>query len=94
MPSPEPVTVYINGDGSAVELPVRPQRPQDQELLDFPPVENGSPLKREVITPLQSRWTITTDVASGMNCHVRTIDAGTYWLEDIDWEKERIHVRR
>jgi hypothetical protein len=21
-----------------------------------------------------------------MNCHERTIDAGTYWIEDIDWE--------
>jgi len=85
-PSPEVVTLKIEAAGSGLELPLRPPRSQDRDLTAFKPVEGGPPLRQRVLKPLQTRWLTTTDVASGSLCHERTIDDGTYLLEDIDWE--------
>ena len=85
-PSPELVKLEVEASGSRLVLPVRPANTQDQELSDFEPVEGGSPLRLQRLTPSENQWTITTDVASGKQCHERRYDNGTCQITDYDWE--------
>jgi hypothetical protein len=77
---------YFAGNGyAAIRVDMRGSGDSEGILLgEYLQQEQDDAL--EVITPLQSRWTLTTDVASGIHRHERNLDAGTYRIEDIDWE--------
>ncbi|MEW6262833.1 MAG: CocE/NonD family hydrolase [Thermodesulfobacteriota bacterium] len=85
-PSPEKVTLRLAGDGSALELPLRPPLPRDSRLPEFGPPEGASPPAVEMLAPPRTSWTITTDVASGRQTHERILDSGVTKLIDHDWE--------
>jgi hypothetical protein len=85
-PSPEPVTLEVGAADSRLELPIRPAHPQDGNLVDFEPVDGSPPLRCQRLAPSKSRWTITTDLASGIQCHERRHDSGTCRITDYDWE--------
>jgi hypothetical protein len=85
-PSPQPVTIRVGAADSRLELPIRPAHPQDGNLADFEPVDGGPPLRCQRLAPSKSRWTITTDLASGIQCHERRHDSGTCRITDYDWE--------
>jgi len=85
-PSPEPVTLAVAAAGSRLVLPVRPTHPHDGQLPDFEPADGGPPLRCRQVVPSKTRWTISTDVASGKQCHERRYDGGTCLISDYDWE--------
>jgi uncharacterized protein len=65
-PSPEPVTIGVQvGNSSALRLPVRPARPEDDHLIPFEPPETATPLHFEWLRPRSPELTIVHDVASG-----------------------------
>jgi putative CocE/NonD family hydrolase len=85
-PSPETVILEVDAAGSIFELPVRPPNSQDKQLIDYEPVASDSSLNCQHVAPPESRWTITTDVRTGMLCHERMFDSGMIRIVDYDWE--------
>lgn len=65
-PSPELATLTIDGAGSALELPVRPPRPEDEALPPFGPPEEA-PDTPFVLHPVESAHPrrVTRDLLSG-----------------------------
>ncbi|MGD9028742.1 MAG: CocE/NonD family hydrolase [Anaerolineae bacterium] len=62
-PSPHPVTLRIRtGQGSALRLPVRPPRPEDEHLPAFPPPERCRSRPHETLRHPRRTRTITEDV--------------------------------
>jgi uncharacterized protein len=65
-PSPEPVTLTIFAGGdSALVLPVRPPRPEDELLAPFEEPEGPQPLAIEIIEPGRVGRTVRHDLATG-----------------------------
>jgi hypothetical protein len=83
-PAPEPVTLTIHTGGSALELPVRPDRKEDRKLKPFPPAETAAPLKETALRQASSRWTVERDLATGVVTNARLTDDGSYRLDEID----------
>jgi putative CocE/NonD family hydrolase len=64
-PSPEPVTLEIDSGKSRLELPVRPERPEDAELAPFEPAEAPPPLEVELLdTASGAARTISHDLVT------------------------------
>ncbi len=64
-PSPERITLQIRtGKDSTLELPVRPPKPKDDQLPDFPEPEQSQPMDYKVLrTPSRTRQ-IKEDISS------------------------------
>jgi putative CocE/NonD family hydrolase len=85
-PHPEPVTLGLHcGEGSFVELPVRPPAPEDGTLAPFGPPERPPGIATEVLARRPTKRTITSDLADGsaevrfdwdVGGHFRLTDAG------------------
>src|SRR5262249_58896091 len=84
-PAPEPVTLIIHTKASALELPVRPARREDEALTPFPPPESAPPLKQTWLRPAHLDWTITKDIVNGEVRYARDSDDGKRRLDEIDW---------
>jgi putative CocE/NonD family hydrolase len=84
-PAPEPVTLTIHTKASALELPVRPARREDDRLAPFLPAESAPPLKQTWLDPPHLDWTITKDVVTGDVHYARDSDEGRRRLDEIDW---------
>ena len=84
-PAPEPVTLTIHTKASALELPVRPTRREDDRLAPFLPAESAPPLKQTWLRPAHLDWTITKDIVSGEVRYARDSDDGKRRLDEIDW---------
>lgn len=84
-PSPERVTLEIESKDSSLALPVRPFNPKDDELPDFGPVENGTPLRCKRLSNPHHKWTVSTDLATGELCHDHLDDNGICQISDYDW---------
>jgi len=64
-PTPEPVTLSVHTEGSALELPLRAASPLDSRLAPFDaPVAGGPPVKEQVEAP-HSYFRIVEDAAGG-----------------------------
>jgi hypothetical protein len=78
-PSPEPVTLRVlTGDASALVLPVRPRRAEDERLAPFDPPEEAPPLEVVTLTEPGSGgrrmvWDVDTDT---VDYEFRWIDGG------------------
>ena len=71
-PSPEPATLSVFTGSSHLELPVRPPRPEDQELAPFQSPEGSAPIEVDEITPGWAGRRIERDVATGtVDAHLR-----------------------
>ena len=65
-PSPEPVTLTVStGGASALLLPIRPPRKEDDPLPPFEEAEGPPPLDIEVAEPGRGTRTVHYDVATG-----------------------------
>jgi hypothetical protein len=73
-PSPEPVRLTLFA--GALELPVRPPRPEDSELTPYGEPEQSAPLEMETIAPGTGGRSVRRDVASGLVEQVFDYDLG------------------
>ena len=64
-PAPEPVTLAVHTADSALVLPVRPPRPEDELLRPFDEPEQAPPLEEEKLDPVEGSRTVTRDFATG-----------------------------
>jgi len=65
-PSPEPVTLGVDTGASRLDLPVRPERPEDAELAAFEPAQAPPPLEVERLGSSSAvARTVTRDLVSG-----------------------------
>ncbi len=73
-PSPEPVTLTLHG--GALELPVRPPRPEDADLPAFAEPEHTPPLEKEQDEAAPDGRSLRRDFASGRLEQVFDYDVG------------------
>ena len=65
-PSPEPVELKVfTGEGSILELPIRPPSPEDANLRPFDPPEQGPGLERVILESAAPYRLIRRDPAAG-----------------------------
>ena len=65
-PSPEPVTLTVFLEASRLDLPVRPPRPEDEELPAFEDPEHSAPLDVESLAAGPEGRFLTRDLATGL----------------------------
>lgn len=85
-PAPEPVTIDIGCSESALELPIRPTRPADDELASFAEPEGARPSPTTTLRPPRGNWTITHELDSDSHVVVVVDDGGKKRLGDIGLE--------
>jgi uncharacterized protein len=84
---PSPAEVALTVVGGMVELPVRPPRAEDGDLLDFGEAEHSAPLEVEQIEPGRGGRRLTRDLETGVVEQTFDWDlGGTARLVAIDLE--------
>lgn len=83
-PSPEKVSLTVDGSRCEFHLPVRQPRAQDLQLAAFQDVDGAEPGPRTTVAPPHSRWTLRKDLATGVQLSECVTDAGTFRLDRID----------
>jgi uncharacterized protein len=78
--------VHLGGE-SALRLPVRPPRADDDDLRPFDPPETATPLAFEWLQPRHPQVTITRDVASGRveYCERRSLWGGRRLPDGLEY---------
>jgi len=97
-PAPEPVTLTLHTDGSALDLPLRAPWAGDAALPAFGPAEAGPPPGKDQIEEPDLHYRIVTDAATG-RVEMQIADgAGVFRLHDNDltlrkqgYETYRVH---
>jgi putative CocE/NonD family hydrolase len=84
-PSPEPVTLTIATGISRLDLPVRPERPQDASLKPFEPAENAPALRKTSLRQGTSVFTVTRDLNAGTVEVYRLQDDGLTQVDAFNW---------
>lgn len=87
-PPPEPARLTIELQGSALVLPVREPRPDDDQLIRFQEPECATPMRRSVIRARHYDWLVTRDLARDISRLQVVKDEGRYRLNAIDLEIE------
>jgi putative CocE/NonD family hydrolase len=64
-PAPKPVTLAVHAADSALVLPVRPPRPDDERLRPLDEPEQAPGLEEEKLDPVEGSRTTTRDFATG-----------------------------
>src|SRR5205085_1654650 len=77
-PAPEPVTLGIYTSVSAVDLPIRPPRPEDAELQSFADPEQGPRECVKVLHPSTRRRVVEGDVPGGEVIHRMFNEGGEF----------------
>ncbi len=76
-PAPEPVTMQVHLDGTALSLPVR--TPGTSKPGDFGPPRAAAPLPLTMKEPAQSEWQVSEDMDTGRyTVHVRDHEGGAH----------------
>jgi hypothetical protein len=83
-PPREPVRLSVFTGESALELPVRPPRPEDARLRRFDPPEGAPPSPRRHLETGHHNWLVHRDLASDTSTLEVINDNGIVHLEDID----------
>ena len=73
-PSPEPVTLSIHTGASCLELPVRPERPEDAGLPAFAPPESAPGPPSIALHPEGSDRCVEQDPATGATVYTTCVD--------------------
>ncbi|WP_349368500.1 CocE/NonD family hydrolase [Salinarimonas sp.] len=83
-PAPEPVTLTLHTEDSALELPLRSPAPEDAALAPFAPPEAAPPPPKTTHQEPEIGWTVCEDAATGA-ITVRVADGGgVFTLHDND----------
>jgi putative CocE/NonD family hydrolase len=93
-PSPEPVTLTLFAGASALTLPVRPPRPEDDALRPFAEPEAAPPWRRTVLAPGRSERKVERDPLRRLTTTTVVSDDGVYRLDPIDLEVGQSSVQR
>jgi len=83
-PPPKPVRLTVHLAGCALEVPVRPERPEDAALRAFGPAEGAPGQRKQLLEPEEHNWRVIRDLASDLSTLEVVDDRGVYRLEDID----------
>jgi uncharacterized protein len=81
---PQSTRLTIYTGESALHLPVRPRRDQDDELIAFPPPEATPPPQTTVLETGEHNWLVTRDLAIDRATLQVVNDNGRQRIEDID----------
>jgi uncharacterized protein len=84
-PSPEPVTLTVATGVSHLDLPVRPEHPEDSKVRPFEPAENAPALRKTSLRQGTSAFTITRDLKSGDVEIYRLQDDGLTQVDAFNW---------
>ncbi len=87
-PAPEPVRMVVYPAGSSLHLPVRPPRPEDEELRPFDQPETCRPVETVQLVLGNHEWTVTRDLARGGSNLTVSKDDGRVRIPEIDLELE------
>jgi putative CocE/NonD family hydrolase len=82
-PSPEPVRLTVFAGPSALILPVRAPRAEDQALEPFSPPRSAPPQIQTMLRPAKSLRRIERDIGGGEVVFTRHEDSGTYRIDRI-----------
>ncbi|NBC97181.1 MAG: CocE/NonD family hydrolase [Deinococcus-Thermus bacterium] len=88
-PPPEPVRLTVHPAGSHLTLPVRPPRPEDEQLRRFGPPVTAEALRREVLEAEHHNWRVIRDLARDASTLHVIDDSGVVYLPEIDLEVGR-----
>jgi hypothetical protein len=83
-PSPEPVTLTLFAQESALELPVRPSSAMDAGPADFAPPEMARPIALTRTRQGRRERDVHEDASTGETVFTIHRDRGAYRLHDID----------
>ena len=85
-PSPEAVTLTVYAGASSLDLPVRPPRPEDDQLAPLLPAEMSRVHDRTLLrTPAPPVLRIETDIGSGLVSVLDEEDGGTVRIDRDGW---------
>ncbi len=87
-PSPEPVSLTIDTDNSAMTLPVRPRQASDPDASPFGLPEAGPPLERTILRMPEQSWNVVRDLVEDESRLEVVNDTGAYRIDAIDLEIE------
>ena len=87
-PAPEPARLTIHTQNSAIELPGRRPRQDDDALRAFDPPEGAPPLPSRVVETGRHNWLVHRDLAQDRSTLEVINDNGIRHLEDVDLEIE------
>jgi uncharacterized protein len=93
-PSPEPVTLTLVTGESALELPVRPRAPEDDDPPRFEPPESAPPFAKTALTPGGRVRTIRTDVNAARTVVEVNDTSGRNRYDEIDLVAEARSTER
>jgi len=99
-PPPEPVALTLRSGSSTLELPVRPPRAEDAELVPFAEPESAPTTEHTKLRHTPLRRTIEIDLTSGEMVYTLFGDGGEFGgaslarIEDIDLELGYTLLRR
>jgi len=88
-PPPEPVRLEVRPRRSTLVLPVRPPRPEDDDLRPFDPPEGGRAAAHPQLAPEHHNWVVVRDLADDRSVLAVTDDSGTWRIEDTGTEIRR-----
>lgn len=89
-PAPEPFELTIHTGSSKLRLPVRPPRPEDNDLPEFGPPESGPPAEHTPLEWAQGQRLIELDLTTDETVYTTYGDGGDLggaaltWIDDID----------
>ena len=91
-PSPVKNTLFIATGLSRLELPIRPYKESDNELIPFQEPESALPLDKTIIREPDYKWDITRDMISGNVTQNQFFDEGRMvYNEHNGWTVESTH---
>ena len=93
-PSPQPVTLTLVTDKSALELPVRPPRREDRTPPKFKPVEAAEPFRKTALSQGYRNRVVHTDMGTGETVVEVKDDSGRNRYDDIDLEAQARSTER
>jgi putative CocE/NonD family hydrolase len=85
-PSPEPVRLTVFAGESALLLPVRPPRPEDDALRPFGRAEGAAPETRRMIEPGHHNWLVHRDLATDVSTLEVINDSGLFRIDEVGVE--------
>ena len=85
-PPPGPVRLTVHTGNSALSIPVRPARPEDDDLRPFGEPEGAPPLQTTRLSETHHNWYVTRDLAQDISTLEVVRDEGRYRIEEVDLE--------